>query len=232
MEVIAISGFANSGKSTVAEFLSREYGFMRISFAAALKDIVSITFGWDRARLEGKNAIDRHWREEPDPFWSERLGYPITPRYALQFIGTNVFRTYVHENIWVDMVIAKIHSLHAQNPNIKIVIDDVRFLNERQTLRSIGAKFLTIDRTHPDEQTNSEHNAVWRRAFNPSSLRVYSTLHPSEWEWLCDPLIRQDTIIANTGSYDDLYAAVRSWYTIDKPSYNEERESYGTVYAN
>lgn len=232
MEVIAISGFANSGKSTVAEFLSREYGFTRISFAAALKDIVSITFGWDRARLEGKTPEDRVWREEADPFWSQLIGRPFTPRHALQFLGTDVFRTHVHENIWVNSVIAKIHNIQAQNPHTKIVIDDVRFLNERQTLRSIGAKFLIIDRTDPGGQTSPEHDAVWRQAFNPSSLTVHSTLHPSEWEWLRDPLIRQDTIIANTGSYDELYAAVRSWYTIDKPSYNEECEPYGTVYAN
>lgn len=232
MDVIAISGFANSGKSTVAEFLHREYGFARVSFAAALKDIVSVTFGWDRDRLEGKGIADRIWREEPDPFWSERFGRPFTPRHALQFLGTDVFRTYVHENIWIDLVIAKIHKLHTRNPHIKVVIDDVRFLNERRALRSIGAKFLIVDRVSPDGHTNPEYDAVWKQAFDPSEPDIQSSLHPSEWEWLCDPLIRQDTIIANTGSYDELYAAVRSWYTIDKPSYNEEREPYGTIYAN
>ena len=83
MELVGLCGFAGSGKSTVAQYLVREHGYTRISFAAAVKDITAILFQWDRASLEGTTPETREWRMQPDPFWSERFGEGWTPRKAL-----------------------------------------------------------------------------------------------------------------------------------------------------
>ena len=40
--IIGICGFKSSGKDTLAEFLIKDYGFKKLSFASALKDIVAI----------------------------------------------------------------------------------------------------------------------------------------------------------------------------------------------
>lgn len=210
MAIIGLSGFAGSGKSTVGEYLVREHGFVRLSFATAVKDVTAAVFGWDRERLNGLTPQDRAWREEPDTFWSGRMGKPFTPRYALQYMGTDIFRAHVSSMIWADVVLAKIHQL---GPGANVVIDDVRFVNERQALRSIGAQFLLLRRT---EFATPLHQQLWtagRGGFQIRGISDPSALHSSEWDWLQDRTVADDPEIVNDGSYDDLYASVDSWYT-------------------
>lgn len=209
MCVIGLSGFAGAGKSTVAEYLVRQHGFVRLSFAAAVKDITAVAFAWDRQRLEGASPQDRAWREEPDTFWSERLGKPFTPRYALQYIGTDVFRTHVLPTIWADLVVAKIRHMA---PTTNIVIDDVRFVNEREALRKEGAIFLLVRR---ETFQTALHHDLWTTVRRRESIRDQAPtheLHPSEWDWLRDPTVADDVELLNRGSYDDLYAAVDEWW--------------------
>lgn len=209
MAIIGLSGFAGAGKSTVAEYLVRQHGFVRLSFAAAVKDITAAAFAWDRQRLEGATPQDRAWREEPDTFWSERMGKPFTPRYALQYIGTDVFRNHVLPSIWADLVVAKIRGL---GPHANVVIDDVRFVNEREALRKEGAIFVLLRR---DEFSTPVHQQLWttaRAGFAIRGIEPTNSLHPSEWDWLRDTTVADDTEILNHGSYDDLYATVEEWW--------------------
>jgi cytidylate kinase len=71
--LISITGFIGSGKDTVANYLTTNHGFKKESWAGSLKDAVSNVFGWDRELLEGTTKYSREWREEIDPWWSERL---------------------------------------------------------------------------------------------------------------------------------------------------------------
>jgi hypothetical protein len=214
MAIIGLSGFAGAGKSTVSEYLVRQHGFVRLSFAAAVKDITAAAFAWDRQRLEGATPQDRAWREEPDSFWSERMGKPFTPRYALQYIGTDVFRNHVLPSIWADLVVAKIRGL---GPHANVVIDDVRFVNERVALAKEGATFILLRRS---EFATPLHQQLWMTARGGASIRDIETggLHSSEWEWLRDPTVANDREILNHGSYDDLYAAIDEWW------YNTRRQ--------
>lgn len=52
MKVVAVSGWAGSGKDTLANLLIAEYGFKRIGFADPLKDNVARDFNFDRASLD------------------------------------------------------------------------------------------------------------------------------------------------------------------------------------
>ena len=86
--IIGISGFQSSGKDTIADYLVKEHGFVKLSFASALKDIVAIIFGWSREKLEGLKVEDRQWREDIDSKWAKLLNIPcLTPRYVLQYLG-------------------------------------------------------------------------------------------------------------------------------------------------
>ena len=110
---VGILGFIGSGKGTVGDILS-DIGFEKISFASHLKDVTSIMFGWDRNLLEGDTDESREFREEVDPFWSDKLGRKFTPRLALQLMGTEVGRNVFGENIWI-------HSLERE-PCARIII--------------------------------------------------------------------------------------------------------------
>lgn len=204
MRIIGLCGFAGAGKSTASEYLVKNYNFVRLSFAQSLKEVTAAAFGWPRSKMEGITALDREWRETPDPFWSNLFGRPFTPRIAMQFIGTEIFRHHVFPTFWVENVLAKISQLPSST---NVVIDDVRFLNERKALTKLGASFIVI---HRRDRWTPEHQRLWDSA---SKTIESSTLHQSEWEWVTDPTILESTIFENDGSYDRLYATIDNWLT-------------------
>ena len=202
--IIGLSGYAGSGKSTVSSYLVNEHGATRVSFAGALKDITATLFGWDRDMVEGATPQSRAWRDTPDVFWSPVFGKDITPRYMLQFMGTEVMRNSLHRDIWVQVALNKIRMLPE---NSLVVVDDVRFVNERNALRDAGAVFWQISRLgHP----TLEHRDIYNAAMDGTlASREYTppTLHPSEWDWMKDDTTK-DIHILNTTSFDELYADI------------------------
>lgn len=187
----------------------REHGFIRLSFAAAVKDITAVLFSWDRSKLDGLTPDDRAWRETPDVFWSSRLGRSWSPRMALQLIGTDLCRQHVHPNIWVDRVLAHIHQLDS---TAKVIIDDVRFINEITLLREAGAQIVVLQRRADDGSVfpSTDHAYLWEVAPNlPSS----PALHASECNWLGVPDIKFLPRIINEGTYQSFYESLNTWYT-------------------
>lgn len=150
MVFLCICGFQGSGKDTFANYLVSNYNFVKFSFASATKDIISTLFGWNRELLEGDTIESREFREKVDPWWSDKLNIPnLTPRKTLQLIGTELFRTKFHSDIWVNCVEKKILSQIQLNPNSNIIISDCRFPNEIQMLKNLGFKLIHIKRNIP-----------------------------------------------------------------------------------
>lgn len=207
--IIALCGFANSGKSTIAEYLVKKYNFTRLSFAAPVKDAAAATFGWERSRLEGITGEDRAWREQPDPYWSTIKGEPFSPRQGLQLIG-NTMRVAFHTDIWCSKVVKTIldgiHDIHAP-----IVIDDMRYCNERDALEAIGATTFIVK---VPGFASAEHQRVWDLGFTGNGIPG-SSLHPSEWDWLRHHAIHELTtpVIINDGDLPELYKTIDSVYT-------------------
>ena len=137
--LIGLVGLIGSGKDTVAERLITHYGYKRDSFAKSLKDAVSSMFNWDREMLEGNTTSSRHWREQPDKFWSEKMGKEITPRWVLQYFGTEVMRQGMYDAIWVDSVIGRYKGENT-------VISDTRFQNEIKTIKAHGGIVVLVKR--------------------------------------------------------------------------------------
>lgn len=136
--MLALCGAQGAGKDTVAAML-QEHGYVRMSFAAVLKDIVAMMFDWPRDMLEGLTPESRRWREERDSWWSEQLGADITPRRALQLVGTNVFRDHFHKDIWLLCLKRRLVS--------NAVITDCRFENEARMLkREFNCVLIRVER--------------------------------------------------------------------------------------
>ena len=130
--IVSVSGFIGSGKDTIADYLVNSHNFRRESWAGTLKDAVSVVFGWDRVLLEGKTNESRKWREQPDEWWTSRLGEKITPRGILQQWGTDVCRNHFHDEIWIASLENKL-----RRTSDDVVISDSRFGNEIECVLSL-----------------------------------------------------------------------------------------------
>lgn len=204
--IIGVCGFIGSGKDTVADYLTNFHGFRRESFANSLKDAVAAVFGWDRTLLEGRTKQAREWREQPDAWWSARLGTPITPRYVLQQWGTEVCRKSFHDDIWIASVENKLR--HTKDD---IVISDCRFPNEIKSIRDAGGIVIRVKRgDEPEwyEAAESVNAGEWGNMDWSLSKRKLESLgiHASETAWVGTNF---DAVLDNTGSIDDLYAHVK-----------------------
>lgn len=200
--IIGVCGFIGSGKDTVADYLVNFHEFRRESYANTLKDAVSAVFGWDRTLLEGRTKEAREWREQVDTWWADRLSMPtLTPRWILQYWGTEVCRKSFHDDIWV----ASLENKLRQSKD-NIVISDCRFPNEVNTIRNSGGKIVWVQRGDMPVWFDDAVNAARGNLSAQQSLKEQQ-IHPSEWAWVDSHF---DVVIQNSGSIDDLYKRVES----------------------
>ena len=204
--IIGVCGFIGSGKDTIADYLTNFHGFRRESFANTLKDAVAHVFGWDRTMLEGRTKQAREWREQVDPWWAERLDMPnLTPRWVLQYWGTEVCRKAFHNDIWIASLENKL-----RNSKDDIVISDCRFPNEIKSIKNAGGQIVWVRRgTLPDWYDDAINmNAGDRNmSYAISSERIRRLgIHASETAWVGTKF---DHIFDNNGSIDDLFASVK-----------------------
>lgn len=111
MELIGLMGKIGSGKTTVAQILVNNYGFVKVSFADALKQM-----------LVNAKIITY------DEAFVNKTPYA---REMLQKIGTDLIRNQIDKDFWVKQTAILIDKLRKKGID-KIVIDDVRFPNEHQ----------------------------------------------------------------------------------------------------
>lgn len=188
--IIGICGFQSAGKDTLGDYLVREHQFVKLSFASLLKDIISILFSWDREKLEGLTTENREWREKVDEWWANKLNMPkLTPRYVMQFFGTDLFRNHWHKDVWVTALEKKVINYLSENKNI--VITDCRFPNEIDFIKKYNGILIHVHKILPE----------WFYSFSNNSNNSY-LLHPSELEWI---KTKFDYTIPNNSTKEDLY---------------------------
>lgn len=217
--IIGICGFIGSGKDTAANYLVGWHGFRRDSFAGALKDAVATVFGWDRELLEGLTPEARQWREQVDPWWSKRLNMPnLTPRWVLQYWGTEVCRQGFHDDIWIAALENRLRQRTGHT-----VISDVRFPNEVTAIRNAGGGIVWIQRGSLPEWYNcavTENTTSWDRQWLLEDAKElmeqkFPSVHKSEWAWVGTNF---DALVDNNGSVEDLYTQLKNLLPEDSPA--------------
>ena len=205
--IIGITGLISSGKDTIADYLTTYQGFKRISFAASLKDAVAAVFDWDRESLEGTTKASRVWREQKDEWWSNRLKMDITPRWVLQYWGTDVCRNHFHNDIWVASVEHRL-----LNSKEDIVITDCRFSNEVAAIKNAGGVAIRVQRGPNPEWYDSA--IAYNRGPNGNSSWALSKMkldnmkiHASEYSSVG---LKYDHVIENNGTIDSLHEKIKN----------------------
>ena len=204
--IIGVCGLIGAGKDTIADYLVNIHQFRRESFANTLKDAVSAVFGWDRDLLEGRTRHSREWREQVDAWWADRLNMPeLTPRWVLQYWGTEVVRRSFHDDTWIASLENRL-----RKTTDDVVISDCRFPNEIGAIKRAGGLVIRVHRgPDPDwyrfaEMINRgpEKNIEWSWA--KTQLDKFN-IHASETAWIGTAF---DAVIDNNSTMDHLYAQI------------------------
>lgn len=141
MKNIAIAGRFAVGKTSVANILEANHGYVRMSIASSLKQFVNDMYARDvygsdeNARLQKSDVV---FVSKPDGRHS------VTVRQLLQDIGNQM--KLIDQDIWLRGIR---HQVLLWNEMGKpVVIDDVRFPREAEYLKNIG--FLNVRLTARD----------------------------------------------------------------------------------
>lgn len=135
-----------SGKSTVASLLT-ERGYHTIPFAASLKAMLRtflLQLGY------GPDAIDTYLttaKEHTLP------GIRCSSRHLLRTLGTEWGRTCVHPEVW--LIAWRSRAERYIRSGTPVVVDDVRFPNEADLIRTLGGQLWRIDR--PSTEGDTDH---------------------------------------------------------------------------
>ncbi len=155
--MIAFCGHRGSGKDTCADYLVEHYQYKKATFAQPLKEVLKILFQFNNHQLYGneKEIVDDRWG--------------LSPRHAMQLVGTEMIRFHLPDYFVKFMEL---------NLTKKMVISDLRFLNEAEMLTKHGAIIILVEKDHLDDP------------------------HLSEQEY---KLINYHYVIHNKGSKEDLF---------------------------
>jgi len=134
--LIGLTGKARSGKDTCGRELQLMTDITPYAMAQPIKEACAVIFNWDHRHLHGE------LKEVIDPV------YDVTPREAMQKLGTEYGRGMINTNLWELRAVAEIEAKQAKGE--AMVITDLRFDNEAQMVRSMGGIVIEVVRDNPD----------------------------------------------------------------------------------
>ncbi len=182
MVLIGIMGLKGSGKTTCATYLTNKHHFVEKSFADPLKRACQELFFLTDAQIYGTQQE----KETPDPRW-----FNCTPRKMLQYVGTDLLRNNLNNimpGLGVDIFTHAFQIWYnnqiKNNPNIHVVISDVRFQNEVDLIKKLGGYVIKIYRSGSDT----------------------TDMHQSETEM--QQITNYNYFIVNNESLTDLYVSI------------------------
>lgn len=180
MVLIGFLGKKRSGKDTCADYLVEYHNFEKTAFAKPLKDCLKVLFHFTDEQLYGdkKEDIDERWN--------------TSPRKAMQFIGTDVIRNQFDNlipNIGLNFWTKHFEIFYNDNKNKNIVVSDVRFQNEVNTIKKLGGIIIKIQRDS-----------------NNINSKCKNDTHESEIEM--NNIENYDILIQNNSSFEELYKQI------------------------
>lgn len=183
--LIGLCGVAGAGKTEVGSVLIREANFNRVKFADPLKNMIRTML-----RDIGHTDEDVERYVEGDLKESVVDGIGVTARHLMQTLGTEWGRKQAAEDLWLRLWAGKAERFD------RVVVDDIRFSNEVEMIRSRGGEVWQIVRPGAAPQAGVSH--------------ISERLEVSA-----------DRVIVNDGDLDQLHARVRhAWVSVPGNAFN------------
>lgn len=174
-KLIGLAGLAGVGKDTVRNMLEAEHDFTGVAFADPIRDMLGHLLadnGFSTAWI-----FERHLKEQPID------GLGLSYRQLAQTLGTEWGRQ-LRDDFWIRIMQRRI-DFYRGRLNRRIVISDVRFLNEAEWIKGQGGEVWLIRRDGIAAVRDHE------------SERQIGQINP-------------DRVIANTGTVEDLWKLVNA----------------------
>jgi hypothetical protein len=152
-----------SGKTYMSDFLIKEAGYTRMSFAGSLKQIEEylsqysayLTFIYLMRTFNDSVQIPFKYWWTMYSILRETAKIPREtpkPRKRLQFLG-NTVRDRISKSYWLDLAADEYRQVKARDPNLRVVFDDARYPNEIERLKFMGFTTIKLETT-PDVRLN------------------------------------------------------------------------------
>lgn len=155
--IISITGTIGTGKDTMADYLVKEYGFVKISMPDPMKRIVKEVYEFSDEQLWGPSDE----RNTPDERYPRGDGTFLSARIALQLLGNEWSRVCYPEtwSVYLRRIIEKVSKGYFYSekrgaytlPNktsqyAGIVVPSCRFRNELEAIKTMGGKTVRLKR--------------------------------------------------------------------------------------
>jgi dephospho-CoA kinase len=176
--IIGITGLKYSGKDTIADYLCEKHGFVKKSFADPLKKGVQELFGFTDEQLWGKE------KEKTDEYWG------VSARKVLQIFGSEMIRdnlsNFITDLKWVknEFWIKCFEKWYMDNTDKDVVVPDVRYINEAQTIWKHHGIVIRVNRntidnkdSHKSEQDIKLIDADFELSNNDTLDHLYYDVH-------------------------------------------------------
>ena len=148
-----MSGYARSGKDTVAELLCLNYGYKRVSFADPMRQALYV--------LSPKIDNIVRLSEYVDDYGWDVAKQNQEVRRLLQVFGTEVGRKMFGLDFWIDIALKDLSG------DTQVVISDVRFPNEADAIAKLGGSVWRINRkNHSAVNGHASEHAMDNYMFN------------------------------------------------------------------
>ena len=135
--IIGLSGYAQSGKDTVANILVEKHGYTRVAFADPIRKLL---YEMDPLVPHEDNAISYRLQDLVDSYgWDKaKVDFPEVRR-LLQELGVGA-RKLFGDTFWIN------EALFDVAPQDKVVVSDVRFENEAQWIQEFKGQIWRVKR--------------------------------------------------------------------------------------
>jgi len=141
--IIGLTGYARTGKDTVADILATRHGFQKRAFADPMREglyRLNPAVEMDGYLVDLARAVDLCG-------WEYVKGHAVGFRGLMQRFGTSVGRELWGADFWVNQAMSGVDGL--------VVFSDVRFPNEADAIQAVGGHIWRIVR--PDVGAVNSH---------------------------------------------------------------------------
>ena len=146
--IIGLSGYARSGKDTIADYLVENHGFVKLSFATPMRESLYRL----NPEIRDMSGLVYTFKQAVNLFgWEDMKTYFPAYRGLMQRMGTEVGREMFGEDFWVQQALKQV------TPGANVVFSDVRYQNEANAVQATGGEVWRVER--PGVKAANDHTS-------------------------------------------------------------------------